>query len=132
MFFYMGRINPYARSKTWCAIVLMLTTAASALLASQRLTPWISIVSIVGSSVMSWVEFSGVNSKLSRYAGSISRLKDIRLWWHTLTPVQMAAVSNANQLVRLCESVIMADAKAWLATSQAGKTLGEAAAAKKR
>ena len=38
----------------------MLTSACSAVLASTGLTVWISIVAVIGGSITSWTEFSGM------------------------------------------------------------------------
>jgi hypothetical protein len=126
--FYQGRISPYYWGKTICAVALMLTSAGSAVLASAGLTVWISIVAVIGSSITSWTEFSGTGKKLGRYAGGITTLRGVRLWWETLTTVEQANSVSVNALVQLTEGVINHDAKAWLATNQAGKSLSKAAA----
>ena len=131
MRFYQSRIRPYYFSKTLCAVLLMLTTAASALMASLNLTAWIGIVSIVGSSITSWKEFAGTSKKLTRYATAITKLRGIRLWWETLSTVERSHSYNVNVLVNLTEDIIMHDAKAWLATSEAAKTMTKAAMAAK-
>ena len=125
MRFYQSRINPYYFGKTFCAVLMMLVTAASALMASLNLTAWIGIVSVIGSSVTSWSEFSGTSKKLSRYATAITRLRGIRLWWHTLSTVEKSNSINVNMLVKLTEEVIMQDAKAWMATSDAAQTFSK-------
>ena len=79
--FYQARISPYYWGKTTCAVALMLTSAASAVLASTGLTVWISIVAVIGASITSWTEFSGTGKKLGRYAGAITTLRGVRLWW---------------------------------------------------
>ena len=121
--FYQARIHPYYWGKTACAVMLMLTSACSAVLASTGLTVWISIVAVIGSSITSWTEFSGMGKKLGRYAGAITTLRGIRLWWETLTTVEQANSASVNALVQLTEDVINHNAKAWLASNQAGKSL---------
>ena len=131
MRFYQSRIRPYYFSKTLCAVLLMLTTAASAIMASMELTAWIGIVSIIGSSLTSWTEFSGTSKKLSRYATAITKLRGIRLWWETLSTVEKSHSHNVNVLVRLTEDTINHNTKAWLATSEAAKTMSKATTAAK-
>lgn len=126
--FYQSRVKPYYQSKTICAVLLMLTSAFSAVLATTGLTTWISIVAVVGSSITSWSEFSGKGKKLGRYASAITTLRGIRLWWETLTTVEQANSGNVNALVRLTEDVINHDAKAWLATNQTAKSMSKAVA----
>ena len=104
----------------------MLTTAISATLASINMTIWISVVSVIGSSITAWQEFSGTSKKLTRYAGAITKLRNLKIWWFSLNPVQKASAKNINYLVNQTEEVIMSDSKAWLATSQANKTLNKA------
>ena len=128
---YQSRITPYYTSKTTVAIFLMLATGASALMASLGLTVWIAIISICASSVTSWSEFSGVQKKLNRYSSAITKLRDVRLWWETLSPVEQSSSKHVTQLLVMTEDVIMANVSAWLATSMAAKSLSKAAAAAK-
>lgn len=129
--FYQQRIKPYSRSKNTAAIFLMLSTSASAIMASLGMTVWIGIVSILASSVTSWKEFSGVGKKLERYGGAITKLRDVRLWWETLTVVEQSSSKNVTRLLDMTEDVINHDTQAWLATSMAAKSLSKAAAAAK-
>ena len=129
--FYQQRIKPYSRSKNTAAIFLMLATSASAIMASLGMTVWIGIVSILASSVTSWKEFSGVGKKLERYGGAITKLRDVRLWWETLTVVEQSSSKNVTRLLDMTEDVINHDTQAWLATSMAAKSLSKAAAAAK-
>ena len=128
MRFYQSRVSPYFRSRTMCAVALMLASVGAAVIASLNMSEWISIVSIIGSSITSWTEFSGTSKKLGRYANAISKLRDIRLWWETLSAVQQASSKSVNLLVSMTEDVINHDSKAWLATSQAAKSLKKVSA----
>ena len=125
--FYQSRIHPYYRSKTFVAVFLMVATGASAIMAALGLTVWIGIVAIVASSVTSWSEFSGVGKKLGRYSQAITKLRDLRLWWETLSTVEQASSKHVTQLVELTEDICSHDTKAWLA-SAATKSLTQAAA----
>ena len=129
--FYQSRVQPYYMSKTAAAIFLMLATGASAAMASLGMTVWIGIISICASSVTSWVEFSGVAKKLARYSDCITKLRDIRLWWETLSTVKKSSSNSIRQLICMTEDVINSEIKAWLATSMAAKSLNKAAAAAK-
>jgi hypothetical protein len=129
--FYQSRLYPYWFGKTTGAVFIMLTTAASALMSAFGLTVWVGILAIAASSATSWLEFSGVESKLERYNQAIVKLRDIRLWWETLTPVEHSSAFNVTTLVNSVEDVIANDTKAWMATSMAAKNLTKAAAAAK-
>ena len=97
----------------------------------MELTAWIGIVSIIGSSLTSWTEFSGTSKKLTRYATAITKLRGIRLRWETLSTVEKSHSHNVNMLVKLTEDTINHDTKAWLATSEAANTMSKTAMAAK-
>ena len=126
MQFYQSRITPYYTSKTTFSILLMLSTILSAAFSSINLTVWISVVSVVASSITSWQEFSGTSKKLVRYAGAITKLQDLNLWWNSLTATEKASSAHVDSLILQTEAVIMSDRKAWLATSLANKSLQKA------
>ena len=109
----------------------MLATGASAVMAALGLTVWIGIIAILASSVTSWSEFSGTGKKLARYASAITKLRDLRLWWETLSEIEQASSKNVTQLVELTEEVLSHDATAWMATSMAAKNLNKESAAAK-
>ena len=129
--FYQSRIKPYYRSRTGVVVFLMLATGASAVMAALGLTVWIGIIAILASSVTSWSEFSGTGKKLARYASAITKLRDLRLWWETLSEIEQASSKNVTQLVELTEEVLSHDATAWMATSMAAKNLNKESAAAK-
>jgi hypothetical protein len=58
-------------------------------------------------------------------------LKGIRLWWDTLKPTEKAAAAQVNRLVSLTEKVINHDARAWMATNDAEKSMGKQVASAK-
>jgi len=129
--FYQSRVSPYYRHQTVAVILLMIASATSAVLATLGLTQWIAIVSILAASVTSWGEFSGTTKKLGRYGTAITQLKGIRLWWDTLKPTEKAAAAQVNRLVSLTEKVINHDARAWMATNDAEKSMGKQVASAK-
>ena len=117
MDFYQGRVPPYNRSKMWSAVLVLLTTLTSAVLAYQQLTLWVTVVTVVGTSITTWSEFRGVSKKLSRYGSVVTTLRDVRLWWESLTIVEHANVENIGCLVDDTEDAICAESRAWVATS---------------
>ena len=124
--YYQGRISPLYYRKTVCAVLLMLATAASSLMAAMGLTVWIAIVSVVATSVASFSEFSSFGKKLRRYSKAITKLRDVRLWWETLTNMEHASSHNITRLVESTEGIIVGNTEAWLATSLAVKSFGKA------
>ena len=65
--------------------------------------------------------------KLARYAAAVTSLRDARVWWQTLSPVERAASANVTQLVQTVEEIIAADSKGWLASNTVAKALSKAA-----
>ena len=124
--YYQGRISPLYYRKTVCAVILMLATAASSLMAAMGFTVWIAIVSAVATSVASFSEFSSFGKKLRRYNKAITKLRDVRLWWETLTSMEHATAHNITRLIESTEGIIVGNTEAWLATSLAVKSFGKA------
>jgi hypothetical protein len=77
--------------------------------------------------VTAWKEFHGTEKKLTRYGGTIEKIKSTLLWWHQLTEIEQANVSNSDRLVFACEDAFEREREAWMSTSMATKAITAAA-----
>ncbi|KAJ1494799.1 hypothetical protein T484DRAFT_2362343 [Baffinella frigidus] len=66
---------------------------------------YVAIITAITAGIMSWMEFSNVSKKLSRYNGSVVELEKVLLWWNHITPVDRASPIQIEKLVFLCEKV---------------------------
>jgi len=126
MNFYQKRLPKYSFSKSACTLLLLGSAAVTAGLAHlhnrRRIDAiWITVVTIFGTSITCWNEFSNFGKKLARYSGAVNALRDVKLWWQSLSPVDKGNPKIVNLLVAATEEVINGESKAWLASSQASK-----------
>ena len=101
--------------------LLMICTAAAAVIAYVGLSEWAVVVTAVYAALTSWAEFTDTERKVERYTGVIVELKATHNWWKSLGEVEKASTERISTLVRRCEDAINAERSSWGSTdSQAG------------
>jgi len=125
--FYQKRLPRYYFSRTTIQYALLFGTFSSTILAFLEISSWSVIPSATATALSAWKEFSGTDKKLSRYAGTISKLNRLIIWWEQLSDVEKASSTNLQGLILSCEEVLERERESWLSTSMATKMLTEAA-----
>ena len=79
--YYRKKIPDYSKWRAITHTLLVVGSIASAILAIARLGVWAAIVSVSTISITAYQEFSGANSKLSRYSYTVHELQELIFWW---------------------------------------------------
>lgn len=91
----------------------------------MKLSTWAPIAASVTFVVTSWLEFSGVSKKLSRFSDTIQQIDSICRWWQSLTDVDRANLVNIDELVQELETLFQVERQAWVTTSMTSKMLNK-------
>jgi hypothetical protein len=83
--YYKTKIPEYSRWRALTHTLLLLGSIASAILAIASLAVWTAIISVATVSITAYQEFSGANSKMSRYSFTVHELQELIFWWYVLT-----------------------------------------------
>uniref|UniRef100_A0A7S1HP90 SMODS and SLOG-associating 2TM effector domain-containing protein n=1 Tax=Hemiselmis andersenii TaxID=464988 RepID=A0A7S1HP90_HEMAN len=97
--FYKVRLPRYAFVREAFSYFLMAASAAGSIIAFVWDPSYVAILTSVTAGVMSWMEFTSVSKKLSRYNSSVVKLEGIILWWESLSAVDRASVVKIGELV---------------------------------
>lgn len=118
MNFYKRRIPRCNNTRSLSQFLLVAGTLGAAGLAISKLSYWASGVAIINSSITAFLEFSGTNSKISRYSFTVHALQELIYWWQTLPQIDRSVVANIDRLVLTCEELLQREQQAWRSTSQ--------------
>lgn len=111
--FYKARIPVCNRTRTYSQLLLVLGSIAAGVLAFANVTAYAGIVSIVSGAITAYLEFSGTNSKISRYSFTVHALQKLILWWQTLPSIDKSVVANIDYLVVTCEELLQVSTEAY-------------------
>ena len=125
--FYQSRLPSYYRWRTTYEVILVLGSLSGTLMAFLHVDEWVAVVAALTAMVTAWSAFSGTDSKLSRYSGTIEKVQTIMLWWRSLSQTDKALPANIHQLVTSCEEVFERERESWGSTSMATSLLTQAA-----
>ena len=81
LMYYKKKIPIYARGRAITQTLLVLGSAASAVLAIAELSEWAAIVSVSTVSITAYQEFCGTSKKMSRYSHTVHGLEELIFWW---------------------------------------------------
>ena len=150
--YYKMKIPEYSRWRAFTHTLLLLGSIASAILAIASLAVWAAIISVSTVSITAYQEFSGANSKMSRYSFTVHELQELIFWWYvsvefykmhsdvyfnkmlacvhyprqTLPQIDRSVVYNIDHLVLTCEELLQKEQHAWRSTSQAARMMKKA------
>ena len=79
--YYKQKLPEYSRWRAFTHTLLLLGSIASAILAIASLAVWAAIISVSTVSITAYQEFSGANSKMSRYSFTVHELQELIFWW---------------------------------------------------
>ena len=121
--FYKNRIPRSNNIRNITQFLLVLGSIGAAILGIISLAQWASGIAILTASITAYLEFSGTNSKMSRYSFTVHALQDLIYWWQTLPTIDRSVVANIDRLVLTCEELLSKEQQAWRSTSQTIKML---------
>lgn len=124
--FYQDRIPKATRTRNLAQILLVAGTVGSAILGIAGQAYWASLITIFTASITAYLEFSGTNSKISRYSFTVHALSDLLYWWQCLPAIDRSVVANVDRLVLTCEEILQREQQAWRSTSQTVRMLQKA------
>ena len=104
-------------------MLLVIGSLGSAGLAISFQTAWAGGLSIVTACITAYLEFSGTNSKISRYSFTVHALQELIYWWQTLPQIDRSVVANIDRLVLTCEELLQREQQAWRSTFQTVRML---------
>lgn len=116
--FYKNRIPRSNNIRNITQFLLVLGSIGAAILGIINLAQWASGIAILTASITAYLEFSGTNSKMSRYSFTVHALQDLIYWWQTLPTIDRSVVANIDRLVLTCEELLNKEQQAWRSTSQ--------------
>lgn len=119
--FYKRRIPSYNHVKMISNVLTILKTIAVGALTYYGMTSWTAVVSIFTAAITAYMEFNGMCDKISRYSFTVHSLKELKVWWETLTPTEQSVLSNIDLLILSAEDLIQREQTAWRSSSQAAK-----------
>ena len=124
--FYKSRIPGYNRSRNISQFFLVSGSIASAAVAFARVSEWAAVVSATTLAISAYLEFSGTNSKLSRYSSTVHGLQELVVWWNTLPQIERSVLTNIDKLIVSGEDILQGEQRSWKSTSQASKMIDKA------
>jgi hypothetical protein len=116
--FYKNRIPRSNNIRNITQFQLVLGSIGAAILGIISLSQWASGIAILTASITAYLEFSGTNSKMSRYSFTVHALQNLIYWWQTLPTIDRSVVANIDRLVLTCEELLNKEQQAWRSTSQ--------------
>ena len=125
--FYKERLPRCNHTRYVGQFIITLGSITGVLLAMFNALTYAAVVAIFVSSTTAWMEFSGTQSKITRYSTTIGALQDLLLWWRTSAPIERSSTQNIDKLVITAEDLLKSEVNAWASTSQASKLLNKAA-----
>eukprot|EP00802_Teleaulax_amphioxeia_P002218 Tamp_02220.p1 GENE.Tamp_02220~~Tamp_02220.p1 ORF type:complete len:1055 (+),score=171.08 Tamp_02220:1064-4228(+) len=114
--FYQSRIPKYDRIRNTCSGLLLVGTAAAAIIAYLGFSKYVAILTATTAAVTSWLEFHSTSTKISRYSASILSINNLLLWWDSISDVDKASPANVDHLVSMGEGIVNTERHAWLST----------------
>ena len=120
--FYRSRLPRYARSLSLGTWTILVASSVGALVAFLGFAAHVAIISSASAAIAAWMEFRSTAQKVSRYNAIIVSLKNILLWWDSMSQVDRASPVNIDLLVQMGEATLNAERDAWMS---AGKPKGE-------
>lgn len=107
---YFEMLSPKLVMRARVLRVLTITgTAVSALLAFLGYRLWIALVVAVVGAVTTMKDYMMLETRLSATNAAIMKVKNLQLWWDSLTLVQKRLPEHCEYLVETCESLCDAD-----------------------
>lgn len=98
--------------------LLMLCTAATALLSFFEQHISVPIVVATSTSIVSWMKFKDLDSKILRYTSTVRALQKILSWWTSLSDMQRGSHAKSTSLVQRTEEVIALERASWRAKKE--------------
>ena len=126
LMFYKERLPRCNRTRYIGHIIITLGSITGVLLAVFDALEFAAVIAIFVSSMTAWMEFSGTQSKITRYSTTIGALQDLLLWWRTCEPIERSSTWNIDRLISTTEDILRTEVNAWASTSQAAKVLAKA------
>lgn len=114
--FWQKRLPSYDR---WCqviAVIAILCSSASTLLAYLDETLYVAMFTSLASAAVAWEVFKDSRGKIERYSGVIDGIKALVSKWDSFSDIERAASDNINWLVQTGEFFIAAEHTAWKST----------------
>ena len=121
--FYQSRLPGYYHRRSAFEVVLLLGALSGALLAFLNLDHWSAVFTSVSSFVMSWMGFTSLSDKITRYSNCVDKVGGELLKWRSLTSVEQARLDRQTALVMECEELFARERDAWHSTSAHQKPL---------
>jgi hypothetical protein len=121
--FYKERIPPANSTRNISQLLLVIGTISNAGLGILGLPNWASGITILTSCITAYIEFSGTNSKISRYSFTVHALHELVQWWQCLPQIDRSVVANIDRLILTCEELLQREQQAWRSTSQTVRML---------
>jgi hypothetical protein len=122
---YKRRLPLYSRRKTVASVLIILGTISATVVAAANLSTWAAISTAVTGSLMSFVEFSGVEEKLVRYSEAVHRLQETMLTWRSKGLVDRSSITCVNELVEECENVFQTERSGWVHSASSSQQLAK-------
>merc|ERR1719226_320778 len=74
----------------------------------------VPLVVVLTTSIQSAVSFAQLAPRIRNLNASVLALKNLRVWWQSLSMVQMRLPVNKNHLVTVAESTVDAEVSCWM------------------
>ena len=124
--YYQGCIPRKYREHKVTVFLLLATTCAVTVLSylAGRLDTTVDLAAVAGivagasAGITAWQSESGANRKINRYSIAVVELKNLILWWDSLTPVDQNSQRNINHLVSTGEGIKLSEVIAWADASR--------------
>ena len=106
-------IPVYESRYNWAQGVILFTTMLASICGVIGLHVWIPAVAALVASVESLLHFDQTSARLTGANAALTQLKNLKLWWQSLSRTQQSLPQNKAQLVQSSEDAIESDTGAW-------------------
>jgi hypothetical protein len=112
-----SRLNKAVPRHEWwynsSQILILLATMMASVFGVLGLHTWIPIVAAVVAGVQSVSNFDDTSARLIGTNGALTQLKNLRIWWQSLSRTQQSLPHNKVQLIESSEDAIESEISAW-------------------
>lgn len=91
---------------------------AGAFLAAVDVGEWVALTTALATAFAAKLEIDQVQNSLVQYNQALSGLRDLRVWWRSLSEWDKAAAKNVDFLVATCEHIIEGEQAGWVQQMQ--------------
>lgn len=117
--FYRVRLPGYSAFYDRCQFLIMAGAVTSATISYLGYANEVAIVSAVTAAISAWLEWASVGNKITRYNNSVVAIKDLILWWDSMSAIGQGSPQSVDMLVAIGEGIINGERGAWLSAPPA-------------